>query len=60
LEGGRIVSDANADVRQGHEHRHEWKPQGQSGYERDPWIRWAPTTGPRVLGSFSGLASTCR
>ena len=50
LEGGRIVTDANAQrsdrVRQSHERRHEWKPQGQSGYEWDPWIHWGGYYGP--------------
>jgi hypothetical protein len=50
LEGGRIVTDANAQpsdrVRQGHERRYEWKPQGHSGYEWDPWIHWGGYYGP--------------
>ena len=50
LEGGRIVTDANADVRQAHERHHERKPQGQSGYEWDPWIHWGGYYGPPGVG----------
>ena len=49
LEGGRIVTDdtqRSDRVRQGHERRHEWKPQGQRGYEWDPWIHWGGYYGP--------------
>ena len=50
LDGGRIVTDANAErsdrVRQGHDRRHEREPQGQSGHEWDPWIHWGGYYGP--------------
>ena len=50
LEGDRIATDANAQrsdrVGQGHERRHEWKPQGQRGNDWDPWIRWGGYYGP--------------
>ena len=55
LEGGRLVTDANAQrsdrVHQGHERHDDWKPQGQnSGHEWDPWIHWGGYYGP--LGIF--------